>query len=29
MPKNFDDMILYGQMYDGGQSCQKMSEDDW
>ena len=29
MRKNFDhNMILYGQMDDGGQSCQKMSEAD-
>ena len=28
MRKTFDRRILYGQMDDGGQSCQKMSEAD-
>ena len=28
MRKSFDHRKLYGQMDDGGQSCQKMSEAD-
>ena len=28
MRKTFDHRILYGQMDDGGQRCQKMSEAD-
>ena len=28
MRKTFDHSMLYGQMDDGGQSCQKMSEAD-
>ena len=28
MRKTFDHRILYGQMDDGGQSCQNLSEAD-
>ena len=28
MRNTFDHMILYGEMDDGGQSCQNLSEAD-